>query len=326
MTTSNDVQLSTMDAYLNAGGAIAPEKSKRPHLGVHQNALLRKDEWLEIDTAVLDTVKTGLVGIDDLRSAGLVKQLGGLGTLLSAYEQLGDMNAADVSMDADVPGREDAVEFDAQYVPIPIIHKDFRISQRRLEASRRLGESIDTTQARAATRVVREKIEDMLFNGHSKKLGGYQIYGYTNAPYRITDTGYDFSTVGNGYKTIVKALEAMANKGFQGPFMVYVASAQYGELLNLMNTYQDKNELTVIKQGIPELIDVKRSFNLPNGQMVMVQMSAETVDLAVAQDITPVQWDEMAGALTRFRIMAALAPRIKFDANHACGVLHYTGL
>ena len=298
----------------------------RPIAGIHHNALLRKDEWLEIDQAVLDTVKTALVGIDDLINAGLVRRLGGLGTLLSAYEQLGDMTAADVSMDADVPGKEDAVEFETQYVPVPIIHKDFRISLRKLEASRKLGETLDTTQARAATRVVRETMEDMLFNGHSKQLGGYTIYGYTTHPKRMTGAAVgDFGTAGNGYKTMVKALNQAAADGFNGPFNVYLATTQYGELLNLLGSVNDYNELTVSKRQLPGISAIKRSFDLDDGEMVMVQMSREVVDLAVAEDITPVQWDEMGGMLTRFRIMTALAPRIKFDANDKCGVLHYTG-
>ena len=317
--------VSSIQQWLNGGGMDSVD-AMRPHVGIHHNALLRKDEWLELDQAVLDTVKTGLIGIDDLVNAGLTRRLGGLGTLLSGYEQLGEMTEADVSMDADVPGKEDAVEFDTQYVPIPIIHKDFRISLRKLEASRKMGETLDTTQARAATRVVREKLETMLFNGHAKQLGGYSIYGYTNAPYRATGTAVgDFGTAGNGYKTMVKALNQMAALGYEGPFNVYVATTQYGELLNLLGSVNDYNELTVIQRQLPQIAAVKRSHTLTAGSLVMVQMDSEVVDLAIAEDISPIQWDEMGGMLTKFRVMTALAPRVKFDANLKTGVLHYTG-
>lgn len=317
--------VSRIQAWLNSGGKLSAE-AMRPEAEMHQNALLRHEEWLEIDKAVLETVKTGLIGVNDLIERGLTKKLGSLGTTLSAYEQLGDMTEADVSMEGIIPGKDDRVTFTPQYVPIPIIHKDFSLSLRHLLASRNNGEGLDTTQAREATRVVKEKMESMLFNGHSKNLGGYQIYGYTNAPHRITGSAVgDFGTAGNGYKTIVKALEAFAAKGFDGPFMVYVASTQYNELLHLLGSVNDYNELTVIKRQLPQIIDVKRAFELTAGTLVMVQMTPEVVDLAVAEDITPVQWDEMGGMLTRFRIMTALAPRIKFDANLKCGVLHYTG-
>lgn len=298
----------------------------RPHLGVHQNALLRHEEWLQIDAEVQDVVRTGLVGIQDLVTNGLTKPLGGLGTYISMYEQVSDMTEADVSMEGIVPGKDDRVTFTPQYVPVPIIHKDFSISQRMLLASRRQGEALDVTQARTATRIVRDKMESMLFNGLTKQFGGYSIYGYTTAPHRITGTAVgDFGTAGNGYKTMVKALGALGAVGFQGPFMVYIAQTQYNELLNLISTSYERNELEVIKAGLPQIMDVKPAYALAAGSLVFVQMTKEVVDLAVAEDVTPVQWDEMGGMMTRFRIMTALAPRIKFDVNNVCGVLHYTG-
>jgi hypothetical protein len=41
--------------------------------------------------------------------------------------------------------------------------------------------------------------------------------------------------------------------------------------------------------------------------------------------LAPIQWTEMGGMITDFRIMAAQVPRIKYDANSNCGVLHATG-
>lgn len=302
----------------------------RPHVGMHHNALLRRDEWLELDTAVLETVKTGLVGIQDLISMGLTKPLGGLGTLLSGYETVSEMDAANISMDGDVPGSEDAVEFGENFVPIPIIHKDFRISIRKLESSRRLGESLDTTQIRAATRVVRETLEDMLFNGSTKQLAGYPIYGYTNHPNRLTNTaaglgGGDFGTAGNGYKTMVGGLGQLGATGFEGPFGVYVAQTQFNQLMNQASTNYIKNEYQLITEGLPQIQFVKQSFDLTAGELVFVQMDREVVDLAIAEDITPIQWDEMGGMITKFRVMCAMAPRIKSDFNSAVGVLHVTG-
>lgn len=320
----------TVQQWMNAGGGLSPEY-KRPHLGIHHNALLRRDEWLELDQAVMDTVKTPLVGIADLQAAGLVHRLGGLGTLLSAYETVSEMDAANVEMEADVPGREDRVEYGANYVPIPLIFKDFRIPQRQLLSSRRLGESLDTTQARAATRVVAETMESMLFSGHAKQLGGYLIYGYTNAPNRVTNTangvgGGDFGTAGNGYKTVVGALAALTNLGYRPPFMAYLASTQFTQLNNLIDLTSGRSELSVIKENLAgQLQDLKLSFELSDGVLVVVAMNSEVVDLAVAEDIVPIQWDEMGGALTRFRIMTALAPRVKSDFNSHTGIAHITG-
>ena len=37
------------------------------------------------------------------------------------------------------------------------------------------------------------------------------------------------------------------------------------------------------------------------------------------------QWDERGGAVTKFRVMTALVPRIKSDFISRAGVLYYTG-
>lgn len=311
--------------WLDSGGQISLN-AMRPEYEIHQNGLLRAGEWAQIDTAVLDVVRTGLVGITDLVNAGLTHPLGGLGTVLSGYEQISDLTEADVSIDGTTEGAEDDLEFSSVFVPVPIIHKDFSLSLRKLLASRNNNEGLDVTQARTATRIVRQKMESMLFNGISKQLGAYPIYGYTTAPHRIQGSAVgDFGTATNGYKTFLKALTAFAAKGFQGPFNFYVANTQYMELLNLIGTFNGTNELKVILDGMPQIASIKPSFDVADGNLVGVQMTSDVVDLAVAEDITPLQWEVMGGMKVKFRVMCALAPRIKFDANNTCGVLNYTG-
>lgn len=313
--------------YLALGGRLSIN-AMRPTIGVHQNALLRKNEWEEIDAAVLDVARTSLNGVADLVAYGLVRPLGGLGTILSTYEQLSDMSAAEVSMEGTVEGEKDRQTFEPQSIPVPIIHKDFDVSLRHLLASRNFGEGLDMTQARTATRRVRDAAESMLFNGHSKQIAGYTIAGYTTHAKRITQTaaafgGGDFGTSGNGYKTIVGMVNALAAKGFFGPYGVYASRTQYGQLLNQYGS-NDRSELAVILQSVPNVAFLKASDVLADGSVVMVQLTSDVVDLAIAQDITAVQWEEKGGMLQKFRIMTAMVPRIKFDANNACGVAHAT--
>ena len=63
--------------------------------------------------------------------------------------------------------------------------------------------------------------------------------------------------------------------------------------------------------------DIKPSYFLDPTSAVMVEMNRETVELAVAQDITPVQWDVMGGAETRYRVLAVMVPMVKSDAAPA---------
>jgi len=293
---------------------------------IYQNALLRKYEWETIDAAVLDVMRQPLIGIQDLIAAGLTRPLGGIGTSIATYEQLSDMTPADVSMNITPrKGENDRVAFTPQSVPVPIISKPFSLDMRTLEASRKVGESLDVTQARVATLKVREALEDMYFNGSTIQMQSFKVYGLTTAPNRIVDTasvfgGGDFATDANAHKTLTGMIAALIAKGFTGPFGVYVAPTQYSQLLALTGVNLTETQLSVILRTIPDLKFVKRASRLADGLTVMVQLTAEVVDLAIGQDVTPLSWQEFGGLMNEFRVLMAAVPRIKFDANDACGV------
>lgn len=314
----------------NADGKMVPTFRERK---IATNALLRRYEWEMIDAEVMDVMRQPMVGIADLLNGGLTKPLGGIGVSISVYEQLSDMSAADVSMSVTPKkGEGDRVAFTPQSIPVPIISKPFSLDLRTLEASRRVGESLDVTQARTATIKVRQAIEDMLFNGSSLIVDTFPIYGYTTHTYRVADTaagfgGADWSAAdGNAHKTVVGMIKALNDKGFFGPFGLYINATQYSEILHLTGDGDNSNtQLSVIQRTIPDLKFVRRSSNLDTGECTLVNMSKETVDLAIAMEVTPVSWQEYGGLVNEFRIMGAMVPRIKFDANNACGVAHATG-
>lgn len=315
-------QLSTWQDFLASGLRV---QHLRPVSGLHTNALLRHEEWLEIDAALLDVVRTQLVVVQDLINYGLVHTLGGLGSTESSYERLFDMDDAEIDMDATTPGSEDRVAFDQVTLPVPITHKNFRISIRQLEASRTRGDALDTTQVRVATRKVRDSLENMVMNGNALKFATNPIYGYTTHPSRVTGSATgDFGTITNIHPTFVAMVNALEALGFIGPFLFYVARTQYGQM---RARYTDGSGDTALEAAleIPGVDDIKPSDVLAAEAVVGVNMMQETVDLAVGQDIIPVQWDTMGGLIAHYKVMAAMVPRIKADSGGDCGVVHYTG-
>lgn len=314
----------------NAQGELEPVYRQRK---IHTNALLRKYEWEMIDAEVLDVMRQPMVGVADLLNGGLTKALGGIGVSISVYEQLSDMSAADISMSVTPKkGEGDRVSFTPQSIPVPIISKPFTLDLRTLEASRRVGESLDVTQTRTATIKVREAIEGMVFNGASLIVDTFPIYGYTTHVRRVADTaagfgGADWSAAdGNAHKTIVGMIKSLTDLGFTGPFGLYVNPTQYSEILHLTGDGDNSNtQLSVILRTIPDLKFVRRSSLLATGACVLVNMNKETVDLAIAMEVTPVSWQEYGGLINEFRVMGAMVPRVKFDANNSCGVAHATG-
>ncbi len=321
-----------MMAWLNDG---TPKgiKYARPVLGsrMFQNALLRKYEWEEIDRAVVDVTRQQLVAANDFRRLGLIRTLGGIGTTISTYEQLGDMSDAEISMEGITRGELGQVDYNPQSVPVPIIHKDFQISARHLAASRRLGDGLDVTNSQVAARRVRDKTESIIFNGTGKgQLAGYKIAGFRTKTERMQKTvsecgGGDWGTEGNPYKTIVGGIGFLAEAGFYGSYGVYIARAQYTESLHRLTDGSSKSELVAMQEGIPNISFFTPADALAAGEIIIWQLTGDVADLALAQDIATIQWDSQGGMLTDFRVMTVLVPRIKHDANGACGVLHITG-
>ncbi|MDH5508097.1 MAG: family 1 encapsulin nanocompartment shell protein [Anaerolineae bacterium] len=327
---TNDLMIQSAQEYLSSGGLLNVN-AMRPHAGVHVNALLRKDEWQEMDASLQQIVRPRLVGVQDLISRGLVKRLGGLGSIISGYEQLGDMEAASVDMDGATSTEEDKVDFAPVYIPIPVIHKGFRLNIRHLEASRRMGDSLDVTQAQTAGRKVSDAAEELLFNGTgAPNVGGNTIYGYTNHPKRITDTaanfgGGDFAAEGNGYKTINGMIDALQAKGFYGPYGFYISRTQYTQLRARHTDGSSKSQLNAILEAMTDVEFIKPSNSLADTNGILVQLTPDVIDVAVAQDMITLQWQAMGGMVEHFKVLTALAPRIKYDKNDACGVVHVTG-
>ena len=184
--------VSTRNRMFNAAGFLNTN-ALQPSLDDPQMAVfatLRDDEWREVDATVVDVATRRLNGIMDLRNMNLIRTLGGIGTLLAQYEKQGDMTDADINMRIEAPGDEDKVEWELASVPVPVVHKNFRIDARSLDASRRMGSGLDVTQAAVATRKVAEGLEDLLFNGSGTiVVNGQKIHGYTTEPNRNALTG-----------------------------------------------------------------------------------------------------------------------------------------
>ena len=291
-------------------------------------ALLRYDEWKDIDRSVIGIATQRLTGIADLMSRGLTHNLGGLGVSMALWQTSSDMNEASVSMSGATQDNEDTAAFDTKQVPVPIIHKGFRLDIRRLEASRRMGESLDTLQAAIAARVVAEKSEDMLFSGVPIVVEGNAIYGYTNFPGRNTVVmGTPWSSLPQSendqiIEEVNEMLAAARADRYYGPFTLYIPGDYEAKL---DEDYRGAGDQRTVRQRIMALSgiqEVKVADRLTGDNVVLVQMTKDVVDLAIGQDITTIQWQAMGGMLEFFRVFAAWAPRLKADFDNHAGIVH----
>lgn len=311
-----------LNPMVNAQGVFDINQSVKMMRNV---TLLRKDQWERLDAAVIETMKARLVGVADLISRGLTLPLGGLGVTFSEYEAINVMQDANVDMGGETPGQEDTLDFDLTQIPIPIIHKEFRINVRKL-ATGNLGPGpgIDTLHVERATRQVAQMMDEILFNGSSMKVNASPIYGYTTEPQRSQGSlaaAWD-GTSGTPVADILNMLEDLYGDNAVGPFVVYLPKAYQAPVLADFKSESDKTILQRILD-IPDISDVKVSDRLDN-EVVIVQMTRDVVDWAVGQDVTTVQWGSPSGFTTHFKVFTAAAPRVKHDRSNQSGIAHYS--
>lgn len=292
------------------------------------NNILRKDEWKAFDEAVVDIFRHNLVGIEDLRTAGLTRDLGGLGTMIDEWEMISDMEEANADMSGITPGQKSQPEFELAGVPIPIIHKDFQINIRRLLASRKMGASLDTTMAEIAARKVRDKLDQMVFNGLPEiRSKQFVVHGYTTFPFRnqMPLSGIWGEAGSTPLADVLSMLEVMNDNNMNGPFNIYVPRSFWA---NLYDDYDVQKPGTIAERilQIPDIRNIKQATPLDgtaaSAEVVMVQLSREVVDLSIGQDVTNVEWETLGGMQTNFKVMCAMAPRLKRDEEGRCGVVH----
>ncbi len=237
------------------------------------------------------------------------------------------MTPAEIDMSGLTGSEEDTPNYLTASVPVPVIHKDFRVNMRRLEASRRFGEGIEVTASQIAGRVVAEASEGMLFSGEAITVDGATIYGYTNHPDRNTvdlTTAWTSIATANNYLIIADVI-AMQNASrsdrHYGPWILYIPTAYESK----MDEDYRANDNRTVRDRIKALAgiqDVKVADFLPANNVVLVQLSRETVDLATAQDISTVNWSENGGMSNKFKVMAVWVPRLKSDFDGRMGLVH----
>lgn len=295
------------------------------------NNVLRRDEWIEYDNAVLQEAQIQLVGISDLIAANLTRPVANsLGKTLFGYERQTDMDEAEISMDPVSRTDYDRGDFDIEAIPLPITHKDWFLNLRTLLASRRNGEGLDVTTARLAGRKVAEKSEKMLFQGAGKSFGGFPIYGYTTHPNRTTAS---YGTNGNWLNTntaktgeniladVLTLLLAAQTARHYGPYWLYVSR---DSAVKLSNDFKANTSGTIRDRLLKvEGIDgIKTSDQMPAATVLLVQHTSDVVELLQGEQLQTVQWDVEGGFHINFKAFQIQVPLIKADIQGRSGIVH----
>ena len=313
-----------------AQGAVAEQFAAGLSVNsLRTNTVLQKEEWLLLDTAVIKVATERLGAVADLISRGLSLRLpNGLGTTVFQWEDMSDMTAAEVNMDGVTGGEQDRLTFDLNSIPLPIIHKDFWLSRRVLEASRNGGSPLDTSTAEVAGRLVAEQIESILFNGSSGlTFGGGTLRGYLDHPDRNTivdEPDWDGADTGELILTdVIAMIDAAHADNMFGPYMLYIPPTYFTALLEDFKAASDKTILQRILE-IPSIMDVRTVDQMATNQVLLVQLTSDVVKEIIGLEPTVVQWETHGGMRVHFKVMAIMVPRIASDHDGRSGIVDHS--
>ncbi len=293
------------------------------------HATLRKDEWKHLDETIIPIAESRLKGIADLEGAGLVYNLGNpMGTTVLTSETVSDALEAEVSMDGKNRGNNDRVQYGTHNLPIPIIHVDYEINERVLDASRRLGNPLDVTMAERAARKVAEKLENMLFANEQLAFGGGTIYSYINHPHRDATASLSNSSWTHSdtdakdiIDDVLEMKQKSIDKKFFGPWMLYIPTGYE----TLMDGDYDTTRGNTLRNRILQIDGiqgVKVIDTLPANNVVLVQMTRDVVRLVKGLPIQNVQWESEGGMVNKFKVLTIQVPEIRSNYDEDTGIIH----
>lgn len=271
-------------------------------------APLVEEEWKQLDEAVVRAVQPVLVG----RRVLPVKQLAGVGVMTVAWDELTEMSEALISMYGETPA-EDIIVYTRKSLIVPILHKDFRIHWRDLEASRRFRTPLDTANAESAALAVAKLEDELILNGEIAGKPRLGIEGLTTATGRQTQASAGaWATAPNAVTTIVNAMKKLLAENFPTPYELILQPSAFMDAHSFI-TNTSEMQIEKIRELISGNIYVTPNIKSSAGgtnSAVLMKTGAENADLCVAQDLKTfyIQLKDMNHF---FKVYEAVVPRIK---------------
>ncbi len=294
---------------------------------VNSAGTLRHEDELQISEKVTAVRKRRLNGILDLMDEGLTRPFD-IGTQLMGFENVNDFPEAEQSMNPTAL-QNNNTNFGLDYTPLPITHSGFTIPWRQQGFSYK-----NALGLTASVRAVAERLERTLFAGNGNIVvtvngSQSQVHGYTTHPDRAIQSISDWSNTAN-LGNILTNVQAMLKKAFLDckveevdSMVMYVAPNIWNVLDGDYSTQKGEKTFLERIKSYSAIRDVKVGEYLADGNVLLVQMSEETVELGMASDIITVPHSRNAPTENQvFTTYAAMQAAIKSDRNNTTGIVH----
>jgi len=306
--------------------------------------------WMRIDKAVLKASRDRLNAWNDLAAANTYGGFDGMSVTGIVRDTMTDPGDAKVDMDTLSDDLNDAPLLQPDIVPLPIIHAGASLSQRRMAMSRNGGLPLDTTLIETCGTRCAETLEKMtigmddfsgLVIGSSTDFTRRGIYGFRTQADRITKTDVTASSsfVADTFvQEVIAMIELARAQKFWGPFVLYYSTTWDQYLARDYVTGSASAGLAAptktVLQRVQEIRQIQRVSMLDmftsTDELLLVQMTSETVRAINGMDFMPVQWTEQGGAKTMLRVMGIKVPDLRAQyvgtstSSRKCAIVHGT--
>jgi hypothetical protein len=304
---------------------------------------LTREDWVEVDRAILRATRLPLTAYGDLRAANTRGGFDAWGKYTLEYSAAGDAGEVVKDMDATSAGRNDLPSNLTRSIPLPVIHGDVDLPQRYIDMTRGGGMPIDVEMVEQLTRRGWEMVEKTLIGtetgvtwggrttGPFPHTGTSTEWGYTTFPYRVTKT--DLTTpLGSNPEAVnqdvMEMLETMYTNGFQGPFVLY-HSTPYSLYLN--SDYFRSGGTSANTTTRARIMDnegitaIRRLDYLTSGyQLILVDLNRGDFQAIDGMAPRAVQWSERGGTIQKIMVMMIQVALLKARSNGVAPLIHAT--
>jgi uncharacterized linocin/CFP29 family protein len=299
-------------------------------MALRTNGTLRYDEWKLYDKVVVDVASTRLNVTQELLARGLSYPIpNALGVMQIQWETINDLEPASMTMSGLTEAPNDELNYALNFMPIPIIHKEFTLNLRQLTAARNHGNPLDTTQAELATRKVAQMIEQIIFTGATIASNSGNIYGLMTHPNRQTGSvsapwaTYNANLGVNVTSDIAAMQEQSVTQHMYGPYILFVPYSTY---VAWGQDYKNFGSTTILQRvlempGIEAVIPTQMFTG--NGG-ILVQTTSDVIQMVDGMQPTLVEWDTRGGFELNYRVMAIMLPRVSCDQYLQSGIVQYS--
>lgn len=260
-------------------------------------APLTGDQWRALDTAAISTARSKLVG------RRFISLVGPFGPGVEALPSDTLSGTTDGQIDLLGNAEHEIIGVERRrYLPLPVIYKDFWIYWRDLESSSQFGTPLETSKAAGAASACAQAEDRLIFDGEASLV----LPGLRNVADRQTLPMRDWAAEGQAFADVVDGVRQLTDQGFTGPYALVVSSRLYAQLNRVFDG-----------TGVLELEQVEKlarrgvypSSVLPEPAALLVDSSAQNMDLAVAVDLSAA-FVESTNLNYRLRVLESLALRI----------------